>query len=166
MGWPIFFGLLGLAAAAGAAKAQRQAGDEQRKAGEEQRKAAELNAYNIETERVVSKAEALQRHNDRLEQYRNNLSANIAAFSAMNRDVRLDRSVGAFLENQKMIATDDTRRSDFMGWAEQSRMGIESLVARAEGRAAERAGIAAQRASRVGAFTTLASGLFSFAKVF
>jgi len=165
MGWNLFFAVLGLGASAAAANQQRKAGDEQRKAGEEQKKAAELNAYNIETERVVSKAESLQRHNDRLEEYRNNLSANIAAFSKMNRDVRLDRSVGAFLENQKMIATDDTRRSDFMGWAEQSRMGIEALVTRAEGRAAERAGIAAQRASRVSAFTTLASGLMGFAKV-
>jgi hypothetical protein len=160
------FALLGLGAAAASANAQRQAGKQQRIAAEEQKKASELNAYNIQTERILSKAEALQRHNDRLEDYRNNLSANIAAFSKLNRDVRLDRSVGAFLENQREIAVDDTRRSDFMGWAQESRMATESLVALAEGRAALRSGIAAEKASRVGAFTTLVGGLMNFGRTF
>jgi len=161
----IFFGILGLLGAAAAAKSQREAGKQAAIEGEEKKKASELNAYNMETDRILSKTEAMQRHNDRLELFRSNLSANIAAFSKMNRDPKLDRSVAAFLENQRLIATDDTRRSDFMGWAEESRRATEALVMKAEGRAAQRAGYAAERASRATAFSTMVSGLTSFVKV-
>lgn len=123
-------------------------------AGQAQRRAADLNAFNIETDRVRSQAEALQRHNDRLEQYRSNLSANIASFSAAGRDIS-DRSVKAFLEKQKQIAADDTKRSDFMGFAEAARLRQEATATRIEGRAQ-------QQAATIGAFTTLASGLSDY----
>lgn len=127
-------------------------------AGQAAKKAADLNAFNIETDRVRSQTEALQRHNDRLEQYRSNLSANIASFAAMGRDIGADRSVAAFLENQRKIATDDTRRSDFMGAAEAAKMMQQARAERIEGRAR-------QQAATIGAFTTLASGLYNYQQI-
>lgn len=125
-------------------------------AGKAARRAAELNAYNIETERELSKAQTLQRHNDRLEQYRSNLSANIAAFSAMGRDIGgQDRSVAAFLEKQKRIAADDTARSDFMGMMDQMKMTAQAAATRTEGRAV-------QASATIQAFTSLAQGLYQY----
>lgn len=127
-------------------------------AGNAARKAGELNAYNIETDRVRSKTEALMRHNDRLEQYRSNLSANLATFAAQGRDIGGDRSVAAFLERQKQIATDDTRRSDFMGAAQAAKMMQQATAERVEGRAR-------QQAAAIGAFTSLASGLYNYSLI-
>ena len=127
-------------------------------AGAAAKKAADLNAFNIETDRVRSQTEALQRHNDRLELYRSNLSANIAAFSAQGRDVGGDRSVAAFLERQKQIASDDTKRSDFMGAAQAAKMQQQATATRIEGRAQ-------QQAATIGAFTSLASGLYRYNQV-
>lgn len=127
-------------------------------AGNAARKAGELNAYNIETDRVRSKTEALMRHNDRLELYRSNLSANLATFAAQGRDIGGDRSVAAFLERQKQIATDDTRRSDFMGAAQAAKLMQQATAERIEGRAR-------QQAATIGAFTTLASGLYNYSLI-
>ena len=127
-------------------------------AGNAARKAGELNAYNIETDRVRSKTEALMRHNDRLELYRSNLSANLATFAAQGRDIGGDRSVAAFLERQKQIATDDTRRSDFMGAAEAAKLMQQATTERVEGRAR-------QQAATIGAFTSLASGLYNYSLI-
>lgn len=124
-------------------------------AGNAARAAGELNAFNIETDKKLSEVEAFQRHNDRLEQYRSNLSANIAAFAAMGRDIGGDRSVAAFLEKQREIATDDTRRSDFMGMAQAMKMQQQATAERIEGRAR-------QTAATIGAFSTLASGLYNY----
>lgn len=124
-------------------------------AGKAAKDAAMMNAYKIETQRTIGEAEAIQRHNDRLEQYRSNLSANIASFAAKGRDVGQDRSVGAFLEKQKQIAADDTTRSDFMGFIESLKATSEAATVRSEGRAA-------QTASYIEAFTTLAGGLHKY----
>ena len=123
-------------------------------AGKAQKDAAMLNAYNLETERTVSETEALQRHNDRLEQYRSNLSANIASFAAMGRDVSQDRSVSAFLERQKEIASSDTARSDFMGMMESMKLTNQAAAVRSEGKAA-------MTAAYIGAFTTLGQGIYN-----
>ena len=126
--------------------------------GMAQKKAAELNAFNIETEKELGKAQALQRHNDRLEIYRSNLSSNIASFAAQGRDVGADRSVGAFLDRQQEIATDDTARSDFMAMMEGYKADSQAAAVRTEGRAARNAGI-------ISAFTTLAGGLNEYNQV-
>lgn len=123
--------------------------------GASARSASKLNAYNIETQRVMSQAEALQRHNDRLEQYRSNLSGNLASFAAQGRDIGSDRSVGAFLEKQKEIAASDTARSDLMGFMEATKLSAEAASVRAEGRAQ-------QMSATIGAFTTLAGGLHRY----
>lgn len=124
-------------------------------AGRAAKDAAELNAYNIKSQRIVGEAEAIQRHNDRLEQYRSNLSANIASFAAKGRDVGQDRSVAAFLERQKEVAASDTTRSDFMGMMESLKASSEAAAVRSEGRAQ-------QTSSIIGAFTTLAGGLHKY----
>ena len=118
-------------------------------AGRAQRKAAELDAFATETEKKRSKVSALQRHNDRLELYRNNLSANISAFRG-----RDDASVRAFLTRQRNIALEDTSRSDLMGMFEQAKLQQQETI-RVEGRARE-------KAAQVKAFTTLMSGMMQF----
>ena len=127
----------------------------QLQAGKSQRSAAELNAFNLETERERTQVEARQNHNDRMELYRSNLSSNIASFAAAGRDVGRDRSVDAFLERQKEIASSDTARSDFMGMAQASKLTAQAAATRATG-------YAAQRAATIGAFTTLATGIYRF----
>lgn len=120
-------------------------------AGSAAQSAAQLNAFNMDTEKVLSETEALQRHNDRLDLYRSNLSANIASFAAKGRDVGADRSVGTFLQEQQNIATDDTARSDFMGMMQASKLQSQASAVRAEGRAA-------MTSALVGAFTTMYEG--------
>lgn len=127
-------------------------------AGASAKNAANLNAFNIETEKVAGEAEALQRHNDRLDVYRSNLSANIASFAAQGRDVGEDRSVSAFLQRQQDIATDDTARSDFMGMMEANKRASQAAAVRAEGRAAMTSAV-------IGAFTTMAGGLHQYNQV-
>ena len=124
-------------------------------AGQAAKEAADLDAFNIETQRELSKAEALQRHNDRLEQYRYNTKANIAAFAASGRDIGGDRSVGAFLERQKEIATQDTKRSDFMGAMEAMKLQQQATATRVEGRARK-------QAAMIGAFSTMAQGFADY----
>jgi len=119
-------------------------------AGRAQRKAAELDAFNTETEKKRSKISALQRHNDRLELYRNNLATNIATFRG-----RDDASVRAFLDRQRDIALQDTSRSDLMGMFEQAKLQQQATTIRVEGRARE-------KAAKVKAFTTLMGGLMQF----
>ena len=80
--------------------------------GDEEKTTADLNAYNLETDKRRGDIEARQRHNDRLDAYRSNLSTNVAAFYAMGRDASSDKSVQAFLERNRETATRDTARSD------------------------------------------------------
>ena len=102
--------------------------------GRAKQDAKEAEAFNIGTERVRSEAEAIQRHNDRLEQYRLNTKANIAAFAATGRDIG-GTTVRAFMERQKEIAAEDTTRSDIMGMFESMKLAQAARTSRAEGRA-------------------------------
>lgn len=122
------------------------------------KKSAELDAYNIETQRILSEAEAKARSNQRMEEYRSNLSANIASFSAAGRDIGSDRSVKAFLDRQREIAFTDVSRSEFMSEQESARLRAQAAATRAEGRA--------QMASAaIGAFTTIAGGLYDYNQI-
>ena len=123
-------------------------------AGQAAQESANLDAFNTETEKVRSKTEALQRHNDRLEQYRQNNASNIASFYAMGRDIT-DRSVMAFLEKQKQTAAEDTRRSDVMGMFESMNLQQQATATRIEGRAQK-------QAAMIGAFNTLARGISDY----
>lgn len=117
--------------------------------------AAKLNAFNIQTEKAVGEAQALQRHNDRLDLYRSNLSANIASLASQGRDIGSDMSVTAFLENQKDIATTDTARSDFMASMQGMSLDAKAAAVRSEGKAQLASGI-------IGALGTMASGLGNY----
>jgi len=135
--------------------------------GQQAEFAGRLEAFNIETERKLSMAEAAQRHNDRLQIYSENLSSNIASFAAAGRDVGgADRTVSAFLDRQKEIAAGDTSRSDFMAQITSQKLQAESLAAKAGGQQRAAAirdeGRAAAISSMVGAFTTLAGGLYQY----
>lgn len=114
------------------------------------KKSADLNAFNIETERKLSQAEAAQRNNDRMALYRSNLSANIATFAAQGRDIGADRSVAAFLDKQREIAVSDTGRSDFMAMMEGLKLTSQAAATRREGRASLVSGF-------VDGFTTMAT---------
>lgn len=122
-------------------------------AGADARKAAELDAFNIETDKKRSKIEAMQRHNDRLEQYRNNTATNISTFGAnLN---RADASVETFLNRQKEIAFEDVRRSDLMGMFEQAKLQQQATATRIEGRAR-------QQAANIRAFTTATNAIMDY----
>jgi len=121
-----------------------------RSLGKAERQGAELDAFNTETEKKRSKVSALQRHNDRLELYRNNLAANISSFRG-----RDDASVRAFLDRQREIALEDTSRSDLMGMFEQAKLQQQATTIRVEGRARE-------KAAQIKAFTTLMGGMMQF----
>jgi len=125
----------------------------------------QVNAYNLETERELSRTEALQRHNDRLELYRSNLSANVAAFAAKGRDVGADRSIAAFLEEQKRIATSDTARSDFMAQVQGAKLESQAIGERAQAASLQAQGRAQQQSAVIGAFTTLAGGMYRYNQV-
>mgnify|MGYP005987850627 CR=1 FL=1 len=120
--------------------------------GRAKRRGAELDAFATETEKKRSKVSALQRHNDRLEVYRTNLSSNLAAFRG-----RDDASVRAFLDRQKEVALQDTSRSDLMGMFEQAKLQQQATTIRVEGRAEE-------KAAKIRAFTTMMGGLMDFQK--
>lgn len=124
-------------------------------AGQAAQESAELDAFNTETQRELSKVESIQRHNDRLEQYRYNAKANIAAFYASGRDVGADKSVSAFLERQREVVAEDTGRSDLMGFFEQMKLQQQATTMRVEGRARK-------QAATIGAFTTMAQGIADY----
>lgn len=123
-----------------------------RSAGKAAKQGAELDAFNTETEKKRSKVSALQRHNDRLELYRTNLSSNLAAFRG-----RDDASVKAFLDRQREVALEDTSRSDLMGMFEQAKLQQQATTLRVEGRAKE-------KAANIQAFTTIMGGMMDFQK--
>ena len=127
--------------------------------GKRAKNVANLNSYKLGTEKKMSEVESQQRHNDRLEQYKSNLSSNIAAFAATGRDLgdfrtpgRGTNSVSAFLNRQRDVATNDLARSDIMGRAESLKYNQQMFAVRAEGQAS-------LVASRYRAFTSVASGL-------
>jgi hypothetical protein len=170
----MFFPFLGLAASLIGGAAQYSAGREAARVAEINAQKAEfagkLESFNLETERKLSVAEASQRHNDRLKIYSENLSSNIAALSSSGRDIGgSDRSVTAFLERQQEVAAGDLTRSDFMGQITSQKLKAESLAAKVGGlqrAAAIRAdGLAAQRSATIGAFTTIAGGLYQYNQV-
>lgn len=120
-------------------------------AGNSAKRAAALDAFNIETEREVGKAQAMENRNSRIAEYNFNKSSNIAAFSATGRDIGSDRSVRAFMEKQKEIVGKDLKTSSRMQIMQAGKATAQAAAVRAEGRAA-------QQSAMLGALTTVASG--------
>lgn len=122
------------------------------------KKSADLDAYNIQTQKILGEAEAVANSNRRMEEYRYNLSANIASFAAAGRDIESDRSVKAFLDRQKEVAMEDIGQSERMKFLSGKRMDAEAASVRAEGKAR-------LASSTIDAFTTMASGLYNYGQI-
>ena len=127
-------------------------------AGKQAKDAAQMNAFSMETENIINQAMARQQANARREEYDLATSANIAAFSAMGRDVGSDRSVAAFLERQKEIVARDTSRIDQQ--SEFERLGSKFAQSNERMR-----GKQAATASLFSAVGTLAEGGFRYYQV-
>lgn len=123
----IIFGLLQVFGGLSKANAQRQAEYD------------DAHAMEIEGER--SKIEAAQRHNDRMLEFQEVLSTNIAQITSQGRDPFQDRSVKAFLAENERRATMDISRVDFMGDANATKMKNAATSKRKSGDAFMVAGI-------------------------
>lgn len=123
--------------------------------GGAQKEAAELDAFNIETDRELGKAQAIANSNNRLEVYRQNMSTNIASFAASGRDIGADRSVSAFMQRQKEIVGKDLESNATMALMEANKATAQANAVRAEGRAAK-------QSATIGALTSIASGAFQY----
>ena len=116
-----------------------------------QMKAGELNAYNVESQDMMQKAEAKQRAVARIEEWQSATATNIAQFS-MTRDISSDRSVQAFLEKQKETVAKDVSR---IGRQSQ----IQSMQSRQQAAQERRAGREAFIGSLFSAAGTYQKGL-------
>lgn len=99
-------------------------------------KSAELDAYNLETEKMVSEAQAKERSRLRMDEYASNLSMNMATFAAQGRDAGSSMSVKAFLDKQKEMAADDVRSLANDSFLRSLKYTAQAAGARASGRAA------------------------------
>ena len=82
--------------------------------------------------------EYIQKHNDRLQEFDNAMDINESLFAFMNRDD--DRSLRAFRENEKLIASDDARRIDTQGLYRGEQLRLQAASARRAGSSAEKMG--------------------------
>lgn len=73
--------------------------------------ASKLNAFNINTDKKLNKAQAMQQSEARRAEFDAGTASNIAAFAAMGRG-QSDNSVQAFLARQKEIFGEDLARSE------------------------------------------------------
>lgn len=71
---------------------------------------ADLEAFNIETERKFNSASASQAARARMDEYDSATATNLASFAAAGRDIGSDRSIKAFLDKQKEVASEDVGR--------------------------------------------------------
>lgn len=114
------------------------------------KKEAELTAYRMKTDMILNQVRSSQMARQRMEEYKQATSTNIAAFYASGRDVGSDRSVKAFLEKQREVAMTDVGRIQTQSRLED----LQSL----QGIATER------RRGRTALATSLIQGLGSVAE--
>lgn len=124
-------------------------------AGSAAKQASELDAFNIETDAELGKAQASQMAQARIAEYEMATSSNIAAFSAAGRDIGGDRSVKAFLDAQKEILGTDIGRM-------QNQSNMEALKMQQAAMSERQSGRAAQQASLFQAGSAVTSGLFNY----
>ena len=106
--------------------------------GKEIKAQKEAEARQIEQERQQTIINTMQKHNDRLQEFDNAMDINESLFAFMNRDD--DRSLKAFRENEKLIASDDARRIDTQGLYRGEQLRLQAASARRAGRSAEKMG--------------------------
>ena len=121
--------------------------------GQEIKRQKEAEAAQIEQERFQRKIQTMEAHNDILDQLDEAEEVNEAQFGFMNRDD--DRSLKAFKESQKSLASSDIKRLDFQGLAQMEQLRLRRL-------GALRAGDAALRASQVSALSQIVGGAGDF----
>jgi len=94
---------------------------------------SELNAFNIETDRLLNRVSAMQQASARMEEYESATASNIAAFAAMGRDIGADRSVEAFLNRQQEVATQDVERIARQSAFQDLQSNMQALAERKRG---------------------------------
>lgn len=127
-------------------------------AGKAQQEASQLNAFQIKTDQVLNKTQAMQMSRARKEEYDLATSANIAAFAAAGRDVGSDRSVQAFLDRQKEIIAQDTGRID-------QQIQFQNMKSKSAAMAERRRGDNALTASLFSAVGTASEGIYQYKTV-
>jgi hypothetical protein len=70
----------------------------------------DLEAFNTETENKFNNAAASQQARARMDEHESATATNLASFAAAGRDIGSDRSVEAFLNKQREVATEDVSR--------------------------------------------------------
>tara|TARA_R100001509_G_scaffold20667_1_gene10735 strand:- start:6356 stop:6799 length:444 start_codon:yes stop_codon:yes gene_type:complete len=121
--------------------------------GKEIKRQKEMEAAQLEQERVQRKIQTMEAHNDILDQLDEAEEVNEAQFAFMNRDD--DRSLKAFKDSQKSLASSDIKRLDFQGLAQMEQLRLRRL-------GALRAGDAALRASKLTALSQVVGGAGDF----
>ena len=121
--------------------------------GKEMKRQKEMEAAQLEQERVQRKIQTMEAHNDILDQLDEAEEVNEAQFAFMNRDD--DRSLKAFKDSQKSLASSDVKRLDFQGLAQMEQLRLRRL-------GALRAGDAALRASQMTALSQVVGGAGDF----
>ena len=123
--------------------------------GQEIKRQKEAEAAQIEQERFQRKIQTIEAHNDILDQLEDAEEANESLFGFMNRDD--DRSLSAFKESQRDLASSDLRRVGFKGLAEREQLRLRKL-------SALRAGESAVRTANLQAASTVFSGAMDYYK--
>ena len=98
-----------------------------------EKKSSDLNAFNIETDKKLNKAQALQESEARRAEYDVATASNIAAFAAMGREID-DRSVQAFLKNEKKVFGKDLGRAETQTSMQSRKSDIAASTERRRGR--------------------------------
>ena len=126
------------------------------KAGQAKKKDAYANAKQMEIERALNKAEALERSNFMAAEYSDSVSANEAFFAFSGRDVS-DMSVKAFLDRQREVYASDQTSLSQQSTIKNAAMSAQISATRSAGRSSLVAGY-------LGAASEAASGLYQSGK--
>ena len=102
--------------------------------GISEKKSAELNAFQIQTDKVLNDAQTMQAVQARREEHDLATSSNIAAFAAAGRDISQDRSVQAFLRRQEDIVGEDIGRLEVQRFLEGKKSSMAAMAERRRGR--------------------------------
>jgi len=142
--------MIGLYAASRSAKAQKEQGAAALANARKQ-------AYDTETARIFNKASAMQEQASRLQTLKSQTSTNIALFST--RGDLSSQSVQRFLERQREKVGSDLSDISTMAQAKDYEYRQQSRVVMEEGRARK-------SAANIGAFTSMATGIYQFSNTF
>ncbi len=124
--------------------------------GISQRKINELNAFNIETESVMVKAQGAEQANMRHQQFKESISASNALFAgAFGRDSS-DMSVKAFMEKERKTVGQDVKSINVMTRLNELKLKVDAAGERRAGRQAQTAGF-------INGATSLLSGYNAYA---